>query len=70
MPRVYLLLTKMSLYKIKYKLKEGDETHCRYYRALSKQTAEDMFNETVINGSLTGECPKILKVEKKPQKKQ
>jgi len=60
----------MSVYKIKYKLKEGEETHCRYYRALTKQTAQEMFEETVTNGSLIGEHPKILKVEKKTPKKQ
>ena len=69
MLRVYLLSQKMSVYKIRYELQEG-ETHWRYYRALTKQTAKDMFEETVTNGSLTGEHPKILKVEKKNSKKQ
>jgi hypothetical protein len=59
----------MSVYKIKYELKEGEEIHYRYYRALNKQTAKDMFQETVANGSLIGEHPKIVEVQKKNSKK-
>jgi hypothetical protein len=50
----------MSIYKVEYQLKEGEETHKRYYRALKKSTALDMFQETIEEGSLVGEKPKNI----------
>jgi hypothetical protein len=59
----------MSLFKIKYKIKSDRKSHCRFYHALNKTTALDMFTETVKSGSLTGEDPKIVSVEKRSEKK-
>lgn len=58
----------MSLYQVKYKLNEKDKTHWRFYNALSKATAKDMFRETVSDGSLAGEDPKIVEIVKKEPK--
>ena len=54
----------MSLYKIEYQLKEGEKSHVRYYKALTKSTALDMFSETVDAGSLVGEKPEKVRVTK------
>ena len=54
----------MSLYKIEYQLKEGEKSHIRYYKALTRSTALDMFGETVDAGSLVGEKPKDVHVTK------
>lgn len=66
---MYLLLRKMSVYKIEYELKDKKGKHYRFYNALDRQTAEEMFKETVGSGGLIGESPKITKVEKKNFKK-
>ncbi|MBN86500.1 MAG: hypothetical protein CL885_03145 [Dehalococcoidia bacterium] len=60
----------MSVYKIKYELRNGEETHYRYYRALNKETAKEMFKETVESGSLTGHKPNIVEIRKETPKKQ
>jgi hypothetical protein len=54
----------MSLYKVEYQLKEGEETHKRYYKALKKSTALDMFQQTIEEGSLVGEKPKNISATK------
>ena len=36
----------MSCYKIKYRLEDYETPHYRYYHALTKETALDMFEET------------------------
>ena len=59
----------MSVYKIEYELEDKKEKHCRFYNALNRQTAEEMFKETVSSGGLIGESPKIIRVERKPKKK-
>ena len=59
----------MSLFKIKYQIKSDKKPHHRYYHALNKTTALDMFNESVKSGSLTGEEPEVVSVEKKSEKK-
>jgi len=59
----------MSLFKIKYEIKSDIKPHHRFYHALNKTTALDMFNETVKSGSLTGEEAKVVSVEKKSEKK-
>jgi len=55
----------MSLYQIKYKIKSDKEPHRRFYHALDKDTAISMFKETVRCGSLSGEKPEVVSVEKK-----
>ena len=58
----------MSLYKVKYKLSKEEKPHYRFYKALSKETAKDMFKETVADGSLIGERPEIIEIIKKEPK--
>ncbi len=36
----------MSYYRVKYRLDDYKTPHCRYYHALNKETALDMFEET------------------------
>ena len=56
------------LYKVQYRLKESQnsspETHCRYYRALTAETALDMFNGT-CEETLHGYDPEPIAVFKK-----
>lgn len=59
----------MSLFKIKYKIKSDSKAHSRFYHALDKDTAVSMFKETVSCGSLIGEKPELVSVEKKSEKK-
>ena len=59
----------MSLYKIKYKIESDKKPHSRFYHASSKETALSMFKETVRHGSLIGEKPELLSIEKKTESK-
>ena len=54
----------MSLYRIEYQLEGDEKSHARYYQALTKDTALNMFEETANCGSLTGERPKNIRASK------
>jgi hypothetical protein len=42
----------------------GNQRHTRYYSALDKQTALAMFEQTCLEGSLTGFSPTNVEVKK------
>ena len=54
----------MHLFTIQYKLAGDTRLHSRYYRAITQPIALEMFDETIKDGSLSGERPKIVKVIK------
>ena len=50
-------------YKVSYRLGKDSRKHVRYYNALDKTTALEMFNET-CGHSLVGEVAQDIVVEK------
>lgn len=50
-------------YKVSYRLGQDTRKHVRYYSALNKTTALEMFNETCSH-SLVGEVAQDIVVEK------
>jgi len=54
----------MHLFTIQYKLAGDTRLHSRYYRAITEPIALEMFDQTIKDGSLSGENPEIVKVIK------
>ena len=54
----------MHLFTIQYKLAGDTRLHSRYYRAITEPIALEMFDQTIKDGSLSGENPEIFKVIK------
>ena len=52
-------------YSITYALDTSPEVvHTRYYHALNKEVALQMFNETCTHGSLKGYFPQVMNIKK------
>ena len=54
----------MHLFTIQYKLVGDNRLHSRHYRAITEPIALEMFDETIKDGSLSGEHPEIINVIK------
>tara|TARA_B100000287_G_C20092371_1_gene566974 strand:- start:329 stop:523 length:195 start_codon:yes stop_codon:yes gene_type:complete len=52
------------IYKISYKYEEEKKPHVRFYNALSKSIAKEMFNETCSHGSLKGARVNLINIRK------
>ena len=42
------------IYKLEYQLEDDPKTHLRWYNALTRDTAQAMFEATCTDGTLTG----------------
>lgn len=51
------------IYKLEYQVEGDPSTHKRFYKALTSDTALSMFEETCLEGSLTGQHVRLLSVQ-------